>query len=131
MNEFGDKLLELRKANKMSREALSVKLDMSAKQIERYEKGEFIPDIDKLNKLSEIFSYNFLSLLSNSKAGQIAKEVILNNGSNLYFLASKKAIEIIVSRYLAQLVKDKTEEDILTEIYSETDKQLTELAAKQ
>ena len=55
--DLGHTLLELRKDSGMSRAAFCVRSGylVSAKTLERFEKGESMPDMDKIRKLYAMF----------------------------------------------------------------------------
>ena len=55
--DLGPKLWELRKDSGMSRAAFCVRSGymVSAKTLERFEKGESMPDMDKIRKLYAMF----------------------------------------------------------------------------
>ena len=56
INEIiGNNIKELRKINKLTQFDLAEKLNYSNKTISRWESGEIIPDVQTLNKLSELF----------------------------------------------------------------------------
>ena len=56
INEIiGNNIKELRKINKLTQFDLADKLNYSNKTISRWESGEIIPDVQTINKLSEIF----------------------------------------------------------------------------
>lgn len=55
--DLGPKLWELRKSSGMSRAAFCVRSEylISAKTLERFEKGETVPDMDKVRRLYAMF----------------------------------------------------------------------------
>ena len=56
INEIiGNNIKELRKINKLTQFDLAEKLNYSNKTISRWESGDIIPDVQTLNKLSEVF----------------------------------------------------------------------------
>lgn len=56
INEIiGNNIKELRKVNKLTQYDLAEKLNYSNKTISRWESGDIIPDVQTLNKLSELF----------------------------------------------------------------------------
>ena len=56
INEIiGNNIKELRKINKLTQYDLAEKLNYSNKTISRWESGEIIPDVQTINKLSELF----------------------------------------------------------------------------
>jgi transcriptional regulator with XRE-family HTH domain len=59
MNQIGEKIRELRKIAKDTQQELADKLDISAKQLHRYEKGEVVPNPGILAMIGKIYKYNF------------------------------------------------------------------------
>ena len=53
---LADKIIELRKKNGWSQEDLAEKLDVSRQSISKWEGAQSIPDMNKILKLSEVFS---------------------------------------------------------------------------
>ena len=62
---LSDKIMELRKRNGMSQEALAEKLDVSRQSVSKWETGESVLDLDRIIKLSEIFGVSTDYLLKN------------------------------------------------------------------
>lgn len=61
---LNQKLLELRKANNLSQNALAEKLHMSRQAISRWETGKTVPDIETLKKLSVLYNISLDELIS-------------------------------------------------------------------
>ena len=53
---LADKIIELRKKNGWSQEDLAEKLEVSRQSISKWEGAQSIPDMNKILKLSEVFS---------------------------------------------------------------------------
>ena len=53
---LADKIIELRKKNGWSQEDLAEKLEVSRQSISKWESAQSIPDMNKILKLSEVFS---------------------------------------------------------------------------
>ena len=53
---LADKIIELRKKNGWSQEDLAEKLDVSRQSISKWEGAQSVPDMNKILKLSEVFS---------------------------------------------------------------------------
>ena len=53
---LADKIIELRKKNGWSQEDLAEKMDVSRQSISKWEGAQSIPDMNKILKLSEVFS---------------------------------------------------------------------------
>ena len=60
---FADKLIELRKKNGWSQEDLAEKMGVSRQSVSKWEGAQSIPDMNKLIKMSELFSVSLDSLL--------------------------------------------------------------------
>ncbi len=93
---LSDKIMELRKRNGMSQEALAEKLDVSRQSVSKWETGESVPDIDRIIKLSEIFGVSTDYLLKNEATeyekttpAQILKTITFEETSN-YLDSTKK-----------------------------------------
>lgn len=61
---FSDNLIQLRKINHMSQEALADKLDVSRQTLSKWETGESLPDIEKCRQLAEIFGVTIDDLVN-------------------------------------------------------------------
>ncbi|MBQ7104485.1 MAG: helix-turn-helix domain-containing protein [Bacilli bacterium] len=53
--KFSEKLIKLRKENKLSQEQLASKLDVSRQSVSKWESGQTYPEMDKLISLCKIF----------------------------------------------------------------------------
>ena len=62
MNEFGEKISELRKGKSLTQEALARELDVTAQAVSKWERGESMPDIALLPKLAEVLEVSIDSL---------------------------------------------------------------------
>ncbi|HOO79812.1 MAG TPA: helix-turn-helix transcriptional regulator [Lachnospiraceae bacterium] len=63
---FADKLIQLRKREGWSQEDLAAKLNVSRQSVSKWEGATSVPDLDKIMKLSEIFSVTTDYLLKDS-----------------------------------------------------------------
>lgn len=54
--EIGNKILELRKKNNLSQEALAEKIGVSRQTISKWELGETSPNIKQAKELSKVFN---------------------------------------------------------------------------
>lgn len=61
--EFGEKLKKERTAKGQSQTELGEILGVGLKQVQRYEKGEVLPDHDKVRQLIEIYDVDFVSII--------------------------------------------------------------------
>ena len=65
--KLADRLVELRKQNKLSQEALAEKLGLSRQAISKWERAEASPDTDNLIALAELYGISLDELLGNDK----------------------------------------------------------------
>lgn len=65
-SSFSKKFKELREARHTQTEIGDI-LGVGIKQIQRYEKGELFPDHEMVQKLCDVYSYDFVSLIYNVK----------------------------------------------------------------
>ena len=63
--EIGNKILELRKKNNLSQEALAEKIGVSRQTISKWELGETSPDIKQAKELSKVFNVSLDELTDN------------------------------------------------------------------
>ena len=63
---IGEKIVVLRKRNKLSQDDLAKKMNISRQAVSRWEQGLSIPDIDSLKNLKNIFKVNYDMLLDDS-----------------------------------------------------------------
>ena len=71
--KLADRLVELRKQNKLSQEALAEKLGLSRQAISKWERAEASPDTDNLIALASLYGISLDELLGNEKKAE--KEV--------------------------------------------------------
>ena len=63
--EIGNKILELRKKNNLSQEALAEKIGVTRQTISKWELGETSPDIKQAKELSKVFNVSLDELTDN------------------------------------------------------------------
>ena len=63
--EIGNKILELRKKNNLSQEALAEKIGVTRQTISKWELGETAPDIKQAKELSKVFNVSLDELTDN------------------------------------------------------------------
>ncbi len=56
MNKLADHLKYLRKQRNWTQEEVAQRLNMSRSQISKWENGELLPDLQSLEKLSELYN---------------------------------------------------------------------------
>lgn len=71
--KLADRLVELRKQNKLSQEALAEKLGLSRQAISKWERAEASPDTDNLIALASLYGISLDELLGNGEKAE--KEV--------------------------------------------------------
>lgn len=72
--KFNEKLIMLRKQNNLSQEQLGEKLEVARQTISKWELGETTPEMDKLIKLSEIFSITLDELVKDEKETEVRND---------------------------------------------------------
>lgn len=65
--KLADRLVELRKENKLSQEALAEKLGLSRQSISKWERAEASPDTDNLIALADLYGITLDQLLGNDE----------------------------------------------------------------
>lgn len=65
--KLADRLVELRKENKLSQEALAEKLGLSRQAVSKWERAEASPDTDNLIALAELYGITLDRLLGNNE----------------------------------------------------------------
>ena len=67
---IGKLLSELRKQNEMTQEQLGLKIGVTNKTISRWETGNYMPPIESLKLLSDIYQISINEILSGIKRGK-------------------------------------------------------------
>ena len=96
--ELNEKLLSLRKKNKLTQAQVSETLDVSRQAISNWETGAVLPSTDNLLALSRLYQVPVDSLLNDDTdlfAGSVEK-TSENNNTNSKFSISKKRRAIIL-----------------------------------
>lgn len=75
--ELGNKILELRKKEKLSQEELAEKINVTRQTISKWELNETAPDIKQVKELSKIFKIS-LDELTDNDIKSIMEEKISN-----------------------------------------------------
>lgn len=81
---FARKLKELRERADDSQEKLGEILDVGVKQIQRYERGDLLPDHDKVQILCERYQYDFVSLIYD-----VPRDTFVHEAPTAYYTLSK------------------------------------------
>lgn len=75
--EIGNKIVELRKKEKLSQEELAEKVGVARQTISKWELGETSPDIKQAKVLSKIFHVSLDELVNND-----IKDILVEKTSN-------------------------------------------------
>ena len=78
MTQVGGNICRLRKAAGYTQMELADTLGISFQAVSNWERGVSMPDISKLNELSELFGVSIDEILENKRVSEIAKNVIEN-----------------------------------------------------
>lgn len=100
---IGDKILELRKRDKLSQEQLAEKLGVTRQTISNWELNETTPDINQAKELSQVFNINLDELTNND-----IKSILESRVSNTEKLAGLilKILKILGIVFVIFLVID-------------------------
>ncbi len=84
--KFNEKLIKLRKENKLTQDKLAEKINISTQSISKWENGHGYPDIENLMKISDLYNLSLDELLKDDK--KLEKKIIKDSKSNKYHLIS-------------------------------------------
>ena len=84
--KFNEKLIKLRKENKLTQDKLAEKINISTQSISKWENGHGYPDIENLMKISDLYNLSLDELLKDDK--KLEKTIIKDSKSNNYHLIS-------------------------------------------
>lgn len=84
--KFNEKLIQLRKENKLTQDQLAEKLNISRQSVSKWENEHGYPDIANLIKISDLYNLSLDELLKNDK--KLEKKIIRDGKSNKYHLIS-------------------------------------------
>ena len=73
--ELGNKILELRKQEKLSQEQLAEKMNVTRQTISKWELNETTPDIKQAKELSKIFKVSLDELTDNDISNIVVQKV--------------------------------------------------------
>lgn len=117
---LGNKLVKLRKENKLSQDSLADKLGVTRQTISNWELNITKPDIIQIKNLSEIFNMSIDDLLDNNTKDIIEKKISntekLTNKTNKYIKITLITLYFIILIFLISLTiyffnkKDFTDE---------------------
>lgn len=98
--KLANRLVELRKQNKLSQEALAEKLGLSRQSISKWERAEASPDTDNLIALAEVYGMSLDELLGN-EVKEITSETKEEKTENMFLKLSPIFLLVAVAVYTA------------------------------
>ena len=98
--KLADRLIELRKQNRLSQEALAEKLGLSRQAISKWERGESSPDTDNLIALAELYGISLDELLGNESVTKENQEVKKDKKENKLLKASPILFLVAIAVYV-------------------------------
>ncbi len=98
--KLANRLVELRKQNKLSQEALAEKLGLSRQSISKWERAEASPDTDNLIALAEVYGMSLDELLGN-EVKEITSETKEEKTENIFLKLSPIFLLVAVAVYTA------------------------------
>ncbi len=102
---FSEKLIKLRKENKLSQEMLADKLDVSRQSVSKWESGQTYPEMDKLLAMCKIFNVT-LEELTNDEIGVLnAENRNTQNVIESFFSFIKKTYNFLISNSFNENMK--------------------------
>ena len=75
--KIGKKIYELRTKNNLTQAKLAEELSVTSQAVSKWENGRGIPDIEQLNKLSEIFNVDISEIINGKKNNKRNKKNII------------------------------------------------------
>lgn len=97
--ELNEKLLSLRKKNKLTQAQVSETLDVSRQAISNWETGAVLPSTDNLKALSRLYQVPADSLLNDDTdlfAGSVEKTAENNNTNSKFSILKKRRAIILI-----------------------------------
>lgn len=88
--KLADRLVELRKQNKLSQEALAEKLGLSRQAISKWERAEASPDTDNLIALASLYGISLDELLGSEKKTEKKSDAEENSLTDTQIKAKEK-----------------------------------------
>ena len=98
---IAENIIKLRKAHGLTQQDLASKLNYSDKAVSKWERGESIPDIEMLCKISEIFNVDIKYLTVKHEDSELKA---IQNGSNLFIRNLLILIMFCVSAFFLSTV---------------------------
>lgn len=99
--KFGDRVIQARKENELSREELAEKVGTSGPIIGRYERGDLMPSVEIATKIAEALDVSLDFLVGNSSL-LVKDKSILSRIEDIAKLPSQKRSELfnVLDAYL-------------------------------
>ena len=94
MNDFGERLKDLRVQNDMTQEDVASKLFVTKQAVSRWENGNCLPDVATLGKLAELFDVNIDYLLTGNDNVKIEKEIEIVEKEKIVEVEKEKIVEV-------------------------------------
>ena len=94
MNDFGERLKDLRIQKDMTQEDVASKLFVTKQAVSRWENGNCLPDVATLGKLAEIFDVNIDYLLTGNDNVKIEKEIEIVEKEKIVEVEKEKIVEV-------------------------------------
>ena len=102
--ELGNKILEIRKKEKLSQEQLAEKIKVTRQTISKWELGETSPDIKQAKELSKVFNISLDELVGNSKDDILYEKVTKTEDNSNMILKILKVTGITIGILLFLLL---------------------------
>lgn len=78
MKQIGLNICRLRKAAGMTQTELADKMEISFQAVSNWERGLSMPDISRLNELSQLFGVSVDEILNDNRMGEITEKLLRN-----------------------------------------------------
>ena len=103
VNNFWEKIKNLRKYKKITQEKLAKLIDIDVRQVARIEAGESLPSIPTLLKFCSVLSVTPNDLLSFSSIESTASSTLKSDINDILSLAKEEQLQLIKKLILAIL----------------------------
>lgn len=100
MENFGERLFELRKSKNLSQEDVADKLNVTRQSVSKWETNQSMPDLDKIVPLCDLFEVSTEELLTGNKAIENKEEKKILSKQE----ARRKSAEIVSSSVFIYIV---------------------------
>ena len=103
LNNFGEKIRNLRKYKKITQEKLAELIDIDVRQVARIEAGESLPSIPTLLKFCSVLSVTPNDLLAFSSEESTASSSLKSDINDILSLAKEEQLQLLKKLILAVL----------------------------